>query len=81
MRLLGRVGSSVKWRMCRGVKVAEAKTIRVQLVRSMIGRPEKQRVVLRGMGLTKMQKTVQLPDTPQIRGMLNKVQHLVRVEE
>ena len=67
--------------MCRGVKVAEAKTIRVRLVRSMIGRPEKQRVVLRGMGLTKMQKTVQLPDTPRIRGMLNKVQHLVRVEE
>ena len=81
MRLLGRVGSSVKWRMCRGVKVAEAKTIRVRLVRSMIGRPEKQRVVLRGMGLTKLQKAVQLLDTPQIRGMLNKVQHLVRVEE
>jgi large subunit ribosomal protein L30 len=81
VRLLERVGSSVKWRRCRGVKVAEAKTIRVRLVRSMIGRPEKQRVVLRGMGLTKMQKTVQLPDTPQIRGMLNKVQHLVRVEE
>ena len=61
--------------------MAEAKTIRVQLVRSMIGRPEKQRVVLRGMGLTKMQKTVQLLDTPQIRGMLDKVRHLVRVEE
>jgi len=60
--------------------VAEAKTIRVRLVRSMIGRPEKQRVVLRGMGLTKMQKMVQLPDTPQVRGMLDKVKHLVRVE-
>jgi len=53
----------------------------VRLVRSMIGRPEKQRVVLRGMGLTKMQKRVQLPDTPQVRGMLDKVKHLVRVEE
>ena len=58
-----------------------AKRIVVRLVRSMIGRPEKQRVVLRGMGLTKMQKTVQLPDTPQVRGMLDKVKHLVRVEE
>jgi large subunit ribosomal protein L30 len=46
----------------------------------MIGRPEKQRLVLRGMGLTKLQKAVQLPDTPQIRGMLAKVQHLVRIE-
>lgn len=61
--------------------MAEAKNITVRLVRSMIGRPEKQRVVLRGMGLTKMQKTVQLPDTPQVRGMLDKVKHLVRVEE
>ena len=61
--------------------MAEAQSITVRLVRSMIGRPEKQRVVLRGMGLTKMQKTVQLPDTPQTRGMLDKVKHLVRVEE
>ena len=62
------------------MKVAEAKRLVVRLVRSMIGRPEKQRVVLRGMGLTKMQKMVQLPDTPQVRGMLDKVKHLVRVE-
>ena len=60
--------------------MAEATTITVRLVRSMIGRPEKQRLVLRGMGLTKLQKVVQLPDTPQVRGMLDKVKHLVRVE-
>ena len=60
--------------------MAEAEKITVRLVRSMIGRPEKQRLVLRGMGLTKLQKAVQLPDTPQIRGMLAKVQHLVRIE-
>ena len=60
--------------------MAEAATIPVRLVRSMIGRPEKQRLVLRGMGLTKLQKVVQLPDTPQVRGMLDKVKHLVRVE-
>ncbi len=58
-----------------------AKRLVVRLVRSMIGRPEKQRIVLRGMGLTKMQKTVLLPDTPQVRGMLDKVKHLVHVEE
>jgi large subunit ribosomal protein L30 len=61
--------------------MAEVEKITVRLVRSMIGRPEKQRLVLRGMGLTKLQKVVQLPDTPQIRGMLDKVKHLVRVEE
>ena len=60
--------------------MAEGEKITVWLVRSMIGRPEKQRLVLRGMGLTKLQKKVQLPDTPQVRGMLDKVQHLVRVE-
>ena len=61
--------------------MAEALKIRVRLVRSMIGCPEKQRLVLRGMGLTKLQKSVQLPDTPQVRGMVDKVKHLVRVED
>ena len=60
--------------------MAEAAKLTVRLVRSMIGHPEKQRLVLRGMGLTKLQKVVQLPDTPQVRGMLDKVKHLVRVE-
>lgn len=60
--------------------MAEAEKITVRLVRSMIGRPEKQRLVLRGMGLTRLQKVVQLPDTPQVRGMLDKVKHLVRIE-
>ncbi len=55
--------------------------LKITLVRSMIGRPEKHRRVLRGMGLTKMNKTVELEDTPSIRGMVNKVVHLVKVEE
>jgi len=53
----------------------------VKLVRSPIGRPEKQRRVLRGMGLTKMQKVVTFKDTPEIRGMIRKVAHLVEVLE
>ena len=55
--------------------------ISVTLKRSMIGRPEKCRRVLRGMGLTKMHKTVQLEDTPAIRGMIRKVSHMVQAEE
>ena len=58
-----------------------AQKIKVTLVKSMIGRPEKHRKVLRGMGLTKMNRTVELEDTPSIRGMVNKVVHLVSVEE
>lgn len=54
--------------------------ITVRLIRSMIGHPKKHRAVLRGMGLTKMHKVVTLPDTPQIRGMINKIRHMVRVE-
>lgn len=55
--------------------------IKVTLVKSMIGRPEKHRRVLKGMGLTKRERTVELVDTPATRGMVNKVTHLVKVEE
>jgi large subunit ribosomal protein L30 len=58
-----------------------AGNVKVTLVRSMIGRPEKHRRVLRGMGLTRLNKTVELKDTPEIRGMINKVSHLVSAEE
>ena len=54
--------------------------IKITMVKSMNGRPEKHRKILRGMGLTKLNKTVELEDTPSIRGMVNKVTHLVKVE-
>lgn len=55
--------------------------LKIKVVKSEIGRPEKQRKILRGMGLNKLNSTVTLADTPQIRGMINKVVHLVSVEE
>lgn len=55
--------------------------IKVTLKKSMIGKPEKQRRVLRGLGLKKLNKTVQLEDTPAIRGMVQKVLHMVEAEE
>jgi large subunit ribosomal protein L30 len=55
--------------------------VKVTLVKSAIGQPEKMKGCLLGMGLTKREKTVTLKDTPEIRGMINKVAHLVRVEE
>ena len=55
--------------------------LKITLVKSMIGRPEKHRKVLRGMGLTKINRTVELKNTPSIRGMIHAVSHLVKVEE
>ncbi len=58
-----------------------AGVLRVRLIRSLNGRPEKHRKVLRGMGLTRMHRVVELEDTPCIRGMIRKVSHMVSVEE
>lgn len=55
--------------------------MRVKLVRSGIGHPQNHKDTLRGLGLTKLNKVVTLKDTPAIRGMVNKVHHLVRVLE
>jgi large subunit ribosomal protein L30 len=57
------------------------KELKITLVKSYIGRPEAQRRVLRGMGLGKINKTVLLKDTPEIRGMIRKVIHLVAAVE
>jgi large subunit ribosomal protein L30 len=57
------------------------KMLKIKKVKSEIGRPEKQRKILRGMGLNKLNNTVTLVDSPQTRGMINKVIHLVSVEE
>ncbi len=54
--------------------------LKITLEKSMIGRPEKHRKVLRGMGLTKMNRTVELEDTASVRGMIQKVIHLVSVK-
>jgi large subunit ribosomal protein L30 len=57
------------------------KKLKITLVKSFIGRPEAQRRVLRGMGLGKVNKTVVLNDSPEIRGMIRKVDHLVAAVE
>lgn len=56
-------------------------TIRVTQTGSPIGRPKDQRATLVGLGLNKMHRTSELEDTPSVRGMINKVKHLVRVED
>lgn len=57
------------------------KKIRMTLTKSMVGRTEQQRATLLGLGLTWLNKSIVRKDTPEIRGMIKKVGHLVRIEE
>ncbi len=54
--------------------------ILVTLVRSTIGRPENHKRIVQSLGLRKLHQTVEHDDNPRIRGMLDKVPHLVRIE-
>ena len=56
-----------------------AQKIYVKQIGSPIRRPKDQRATLKGLGLNKMHKVSELEDTPSIRGMINKISHLVRV--
>ncbi len=58
---------------------AKSKTLRIEYYRSAIGRSWRQKLVVRGLGFTKLRQVVVRPDTPGIRGMVAKVPHLVRV--
>ena len=55
--------------------------IYVKQIRSPIRRPEVQRKILKGLGLNKINKVSELNDTPSIRGMINKIPHLVQILE
>lgn len=57
------------------------KQIKVTLIRSPIGFQPKHRECVRGLGLKRMNHTVVLEDTPSIRGMVNKINYMLRVEE
>ncbi len=59
---------------------AEAKTLKVTQIRSPIGRTQDQHATLKGLGLYRINRTRELEDTPAVRGMINKISHLVRVE-
>ncbi|HOA23732.1 MAG TPA: 50S ribosomal protein L30 [Aggregatilineales bacterium] len=59
----------------------DQKTLRITLVKSPIGYSQKQKDTVRSLGLSKINQVVEKPNTPQIRGMVAKIQHLVTVEE
>ena len=60
--------------------MSKKKVLRVTQVKSPIGRPKVQRQTLVGLGLNKLHRTRELEDTPSVRGMIEKVKHLVRLE-
>lgn len=55
--------------------------LKIKYVRSSIGRPESQKRIVRGLGFTKLNQVVERADLPEIRGMVNKVSHLVKIIE
>ncbi|HET7635582.1 MAG TPA: 50S ribosomal protein L30 [Burkholderiales bacterium] len=57
-----------------------AKTLKVTLVRSLIGTKFSHRACVRGLGLRRLSQTVEVPDTPETRGMINTVSYLVKCE-
>ncbi len=58
-----------------------AKTLKIKLVRSLIGKSKVQRATIKSLGLSKPYQVVTQPDNPQTRGKLEKVSHLVEVEQ
>lgn len=62
-------------------KDTSGKALRVTLVRSPIGYTKDQKATVRALGLRRMNHTVEHKDSPAIRGMLNKIIHLVKIEE
>jgi large subunit ribosomal protein L30 len=65
----------------KAAKQASGKRLKVTLLRSTIGFNETQFKTVQGMGLRRLRHTVELPDTPETRGMILKVRHLVEVSE
>lgn len=62
-------------------RAAAAKTLKITWVRSVIGYPKDQRATIESLGLHRLHETVEHPDTPQVRGQINKVRHMVEVTE
>ena len=62
-------------------KAKAKKTIKIQYIRSVIGRPQKQRLLIKGLGFRKLNQIVEREDTPAVRGMVEKIPHLVKIIE
>ena len=61
--------------------MADKKTVKVTLIKSVIGRKPRHVETVRELGIRRIRHTVELEDTPSVRGMINKVSYLLKVEE
>ena len=61
--------------------MAANKTVRVTLVKSVIGRLKSHKACVQGLGLRRINHTVEVEDTPSNRGMINKIEYLIKIEE
>ena len=62
-------------------KPADKKTVKIKLVKSVAGTRESHRATVRGLGLRRLNHTVEVADTPEVRGMINKVGYLLKLED
>lgn len=69
-----------KPKLVKTERVKPEKTVKITLVKSVIGTKASHRATVRGLGLRRIRHSVELEDTPSVRGMINKVSYLVRVD-
>ncbi|MBE7516187.1 MAG: 50S ribosomal protein L30 [Chloracidobacterium sp.] len=67
--------------MAKKEENSSAGTIKIQYYRSMIGFPKDQKAIVKSLGITKLNQTVERPDGPATRGVVNKIPHLLRIVE
>ena len=67
--------------MAKNTEKTESGTIKIQYYKSTIGYSKKQKVIVRSLGITKLNQTVSRADTPSMRGIVKKVPHLLRIVE
>lgn len=67
--------------MVNQLKVVEMKKVRITQIKSGIKQPERQKRTLKALGITKMNRPVEVEATPQINGMIKAISHLLKVEE
>ena len=60
---------------------ASGGTIKIQYYKSMIGYSKKQKAIVKSLGITKLNQTIQRPDNPSMRGMVEKIPHILRIVE
>ena len=81
MKIANRKSRIENKNMAQKEKQYEGGTIRIQYYKSMIGYSKKQKAIIKGLGITKLNQTITRPDNPSMRGIVEKIPHLLRIVE